>query len=515
MTTRILRARRSRDITLLDRVYEHITLPPLIVAAVDTPAFQRLRGLHQLGASSYLYPGAVHTRFEHSIGVAHMARLLLRNIQRNQPDLHITESDIVTCMLAGLCHDIGHGPFSHLFEDVVSHRCGITFNHEDMSERLTRRTLAPLIGEEMVESVVQIMRGRAAGSVPYGEIVSNKRNGIDVDRMDYFIRDSLCCFGKPTVDVRVHRLFHSARLVRGPRDGQWQMAFEEKLALSLREFFTLRAKLHKNVYQHQVTKAIGHMIGDAMHLALPHFRIAGHTLDACVRSEELFVHLGDWILDAIAADCNPLLQPARAIIHRLRTRCIYHTVFASAMDMRHVEAAKKVDWQACILAHADPAFPAVRAEMLIADVVVINHGQGVRDPLEKVLFFNPKRPEQPPMSLTSGAQGTYLRCAHPSDDTAAERRTGDVTNDESNAVDHHRDHEGRGACGVHDGVMEGCTTRHAGSSLFTPLSFEERTLMVFEREDSGGAVARACARVIADTTLAHYFTNSLPFYNSK
>ena len=122
--------RRTRDVTLLDRVYEHISLPLLIMAAVDSPQFQRLRSLHQLGASSFLYPGAVHTRFEHSIGVAHMARVLLQNFQSHQPELQIGANDIVYGMLAGLLHDIGHGPFSHLFEDVIARRCGICFNHE-------------------------------------------------------------------------------------------------------------------------------------------------------------------------------------------------------------------------------------------------------------------------------------------------------------------------------------------------------------------------------------------------
>ncbi|KPI87640.1 hypothetical protein ABL78_3297 [Leptomonas seymouri] len=456
--SKLLRRHRARDLTILDRVYEHISLPPLIVAAIDTPEFQRLRTLHQLGASSFLYPGAVHTRFEHSIGVAHMARTLLLNFQRQQPDLGLSALDIEMGMLAGLFHDIGHGPFSHVFEDVISHRCGIEFNHEDMSERIARRVLEDLIPRTHVDVVVGLMRGRPMPGITYNEIISNKRNGIDVDRLDYFIRDSMCCFGKPTVDIRVHRLFNSARLVC--EGGQWQLAFEQKLALSLREIFTLRAKLHKSVYQHQVTKAIGHMIGDIIHAAAPYFKVGGHTIAECAQDDALFVRLGDWILEAIEASEHPKLAEAQLLLHRLRTRDLYRVAYSSALDVAQREALAKVEWQSALLEHAHPSFPLGSGDF-IAEVVVINQGKGSADPLDSILFFNPKRPSQPLMRLKQA-----------------------------------------------EGVRQ-------SSPLFTPLQFEERTLMVFERRPTNGAVQRACERLSTDPAFAPLFTESLPFYNVK
>ncbi|CCW71243.1 unnamed protein product [Phytomonas sp. Hart1] len=454
--------RRIRDLTILDRVYEHITLPPLVVAAIDTPFFQRLRSLHQLGASSFLYPGAVHTRFEHSIGVAHMARTLLQNFQRHQPDLGLDEADIHIGMLAGLLHDVGHGPFSHLFEDVVLKRFGIEFNHEDMSERIARCILRPLIPQPHVDAVINLMRGVAAPHVPYSEIVSNKRNGVDVDRLDYFIRDSMCCFGKPTVDVRVNRLFNSSRLVC--ENNQWQLAFEQKLALSLREIFLLRTKLHKNVYQHQVTKAIGHMIGDIFYLAAPYFKICGHTIVECAQDENLFLKLGDWILEAIEASDEPQLRPAQLLLQRLRTRDIYRTIFASSLNMTNLNPFRlkegDVDWCQCIIDHAHPSFP-IGKDDFITEVVVINQGKGQEDPLESVLFFNPKKPSQPLIRLD---QEDRLRYSSP---------------------------------------------------LFTPLQMEERTLMVFERRATNGAVRKACDRVLEDPKFMDLFSDCLPFYNPQ
>lgn len=452
------RGRRTRELTVLDRVYEHVSFPPLITAAIDTVYFQRLRSLHQLGVSSFLYPGAVHTRFEHSIGVAHMARILLQSIQQRQPDLGVTEVDIELAMLAGLLHDVGHGPFSHLFEDVVSHRCGIDFNHEDMSERIARRVLSDLIPQTHVDVVVGLMRGQPPPGITYGEIISSKRSGIDVDRLDYLIRDSVCCFGKPTVDVRVHRLFHSARLVH--HDGHWQLAFEQKLALSLREIFTLRAKLHKTVYQHQVTKAIGHMIGDVLHAAMPHFKIGRYSLAECAQDEVLFSKLGDWILEAIEASDDAALKPAKEIIYRLRTRDLYAMVHSCAFDVEQREAVRRVDWKDAILRHADPSYR-FNADDFIAEVVVINQGKGAVDPLQSVLFYNPKKPSQPLIRLQPS---TDLR---------------------------------------------------SGSHLFTPMLFEELTLMVFERRHTSGAVQRACDRMQNSNELKPLFADFLPFYNPK
>ncbi|PBJ70814.1 hypothetical protein BCY84_17934 [Trypanosoma cruzi cruzi] len=448
--------RRLRETTLLDRVHEHVVLPPIVLQAVDTVAFQRLRSLKQLGASSFLYPGAVHTRFEHSIGVAHMARNLLMSIKRRQPDLGIGDNDIDKAMLAGLFHDIGHGPFSHLFEDVITTRCGVPFNHEEMSERITRRALRTLLPIDEVEDVVALMRGRCGPSTKYGEIISNKRNGIDVDKLDYFIRDSLCCFGKPTVDVRVNRLFNSARLVC--EDGQWQLAFEEKLALSLCELFTLRAKLHKNVYQHHVVKAIGHMIGDIFHLAAPHFVVGGHTLLECAADDVLLLKLGDWVLEAIESSSDEGLQPAHNLIARLRARDIYRLVFSRTLDP---EAELPPFWleqlSTDILACASVSRPFTESDF-IADLVVIHQGKGRRDPLQSVLFFNPKRPSQPLSRISPGER--Y-------------------------------------------------------SPLFTPFAFEERTLMVFERSDTAGAVRAACERLVADDSHQHFFVETLPFYNQS
>jgi deoxynucleoside triphosphate triphosphohydrolase SAMHD1 len=104
-----------------DDVHSSISPCPVMWAFIDTPVFQRLRGLRQLGVASYVYMNANHTRFEHSLGVAHLAEKLMENIWKRQPQLRspTADKDLLCVKLAALFHDLGHGPFSHIYEDFV------------------------------------------------------------------------------------------------------------------------------------------------------------------------------------------------------------------------------------------------------------------------------------------------------------------------------------------------------------------------------------------------------------
>ena len=100
-------------------IHGFITLTSRMLSIVDTPEFKRLHNLRQLGVAYIVYPSANHTRFEHSLGVAHLAKLLIKNLQLNQPELCINDNQVELVQIAGLIHDIGHGPFSHLWDDYM------------------------------------------------------------------------------------------------------------------------------------------------------------------------------------------------------------------------------------------------------------------------------------------------------------------------------------------------------------------------------------------------------------
>ncbi|KAF4722565.1 SAM domain and HD, partial [Perkinsus olseni] len=97
-------------------VHRLITLPDICRYIIDTPYFQRLRNETQLGAAGYVFMGATHTRFEHSIGAAYLAKKMVDQLSSNQPEYGIDEEDKLCVIIAGLCHDLGHGPYSHVWD---------------------------------------------------------------------------------------------------------------------------------------------------------------------------------------------------------------------------------------------------------------------------------------------------------------------------------------------------------------------------------------------------------------
>ena len=111
-------------------VHGFMEIRPYLFKIIDTYEFQRLRNLKQLGAAHHVFPSATHTRFAHSLAVAHLARKMIESIKKNQPYLNITERDIELVEIGGLIHDLGHGPYSHLWDNYV-----ITHDDDEHEER--------------------------------------------------------------------------------------------------------------------------------------------------------------------------------------------------------------------------------------------------------------------------------------------------------------------------------------------------------------------------------------------
>ncbi|XP_019859175.1 PREDICTED: deoxynucleoside triphosphate triphosphohydrolase SAMHD1-like [Amphimedon queenslandica] len=104
--------------TIMDPVNGSIQLDKYLFKIIDRPEFQRLRKIKQLGGVCYVYPGATHTRFEHSIGVCYIASQLVDALNKNQQNI-ITPNEKKCIQIAALCHDLGHGPYSHLYDFAV------------------------------------------------------------------------------------------------------------------------------------------------------------------------------------------------------------------------------------------------------------------------------------------------------------------------------------------------------------------------------------------------------------
>ena len=274
-------------------IHGHIALPAVVVAIVDTPQFQRLRYLKQTGTAHFVYPNATHTRFQHSLGVAHLAFKFAEKLRKENPNL-VDEKDCICVMIAGLCHDLGHGPFSHLWESFVSQaQPGNDWHHEDNSVKMLdhlieENDLKPvllslggldeqdiLFIKEAIAGPIDettglpirnvklddqnwLYRGRGPEKSFLYEIVANKISGIDVDKWDYLIRDASYFNIGRIFDY--DRIINFAKVIKTGDYGRKHICIRDKEAELIMEMFIDRARMHKTGYQHRVTKIIDAMM---------------------------------------------------------------------------------------------------------------------------------------------------------------------------------------------------------------------------------------------------------------
>lgn len=227
-----------------DCIYNHIEIPELCAKFIDTPEFQRLRRVKQLGVAHYVYPSAVHTRFEHSIGVMHLAGKMVDQLNKIGAQISPRAKECV--QLSALQHDQGHMALSHLSDRVMDSK------HEERSIAIFK-TVAKRLGALTAQEedfVVNAIMGNVPenSKTPYlYQIVCNKKCGIDVDKMDYMAKDVYHC-GFPG--------FQSDYILLNVRIKDGNIAFREKVKGDIADLFRTRATLHKTVYQHKVCRKI-------------------------------------------------------------------------------------------------------------------------------------------------------------------------------------------------------------------------------------------------------------------
>ena len=219
--------------TIKDSVHDHIEISGVAEALLDTPTVQRLRHISQLGTVQLVYPSANHTRFEHSLGVYHLA-------DRALAELGIEGRAAERIRAAALLHDVGHGPFSHNIEALIHRKTGKY--HDDVDELLASGDVGEILREHDLDPAH--IAGLVAGEGQFGQLVSGE---LDVDRMDYLVRDAHHT-GVPYGTIDAERLLRELTFVDGElvlAAGNVQTA--ESLLLA-------RALMNPTVYMHPVAR---------------------------------------------------------------------------------------------------------------------------------------------------------------------------------------------------------------------------------------------------------------------
>tara|TARA_B100001113_G_scaffold62498_1_gene47653 strand:+ start:1346 stop:2620 length:1275 start_codon:yes stop_codon:yes gene_type:complete len=227
-----------------DSIHDYIDLDALESSLVDTEPFQRLRWIKQLGSANLVYPGANHTRLEHSIGVSHLAKQMA-----SQSEVPKDEINLVS--IAGLLHDLGHSPYSHLADELPFGK-----DHVEVTQDIIKSSkISDIFNDEGIDSseVCSLIKGNHK----YGSLISGD---IDGDRLDYLIRDSHYTGVKTGVDT--------GRLVTKMSFVENELVIGESSLPVVETFLTSRSIMFPTVYFHPFSRGAELMLARATTAAI-------------------------------------------------------------------------------------------------------------------------------------------------------------------------------------------------------------------------------------------------------
>ncbi|KTG02441.1 hypothetical protein cypCar_00045147, partial [Cyprinus carpio] len=345
-----------------DPIHGHMELHPLLVKITDTPQFQRLRHIKQLGGTYLVYPGASHNRFEHSLGVAYLAGCLVKALCDNQLELKITDEDILCVQIAGLCHDLGHGPFSHLFDGLVipevkkikqSKELKLSAGlPDDIPEKWKHEQMSVLMFDDIVKSlkaenedvlkehgledkdvifIKELIEGAKTSEGTYEgrdedksflyEIVAKYTERHRCDKWDYFARD---CH-----HLGIRNSFDHQRLLKFAREAD-----------NVYDMFRTRYTLHRQAYQHKICNIIEDMFAEALvradrdlHEGKPEDML---KISEAIKTAEDYSKLTDEIFEQILSSTSDKLKESRDILNKIIRRKLPKFVGEARLSEKHI-----------------------------------------------------------------------------------------------------------------------------------------------------------------------------------
>ncbi len=307
-------------------IWGHIPLSGPLKKILSHPSFLRLKGIRQLSFSQQVYPGATHTRFEHSIGVYHLMKLILQRmltsplaLSLQDDNFQFTDQNCRLLLSACLLHDIGHFPHAHIIEEQIPlyGTEPVFSHHEELCSRFIYEknqgvpTIAEILQEDWKvspESVIKLITG--SSETRFGKLISGT---LDPDKMDYLMRDAHHC-NIPYGSIDIERLIES--FVPDPQ--RERFAITEKGIAPLESLLFAKYMMMRNVYWHHTSRALSAMLRRLLQ------DIASEGLLTAEAMRELFYsNADDRVLHELRGLIPEKSHPLAALIEDILMRRVY------------------------------------------------------------------------------------------------------------------------------------------------------------------------------------------------
>lgn len=376
--------------TFVDVIHQTMRMEYQLCQIIDTPEFQRLRRIKQLGSGYRVFHCATHTRFEHSIGVAYVCGKLITGIKNRQPELHISDRDVLLVKAAGLLHDIGHACFSHFFDDyflkttLLGTENEKWIKHEFRSEKILRHIINKYefqFTTDEIDFICEMINPksrpkrlpstRTIRSDYFYQIVSNYINGFDGDKIDYLLRDNF--FVGTKTSYRYEHLFEEARVIDNI------ICFAKNDALNVYGLYQLRYTMHKKYYTDKTINIFDFMILDILKLVDSEFQISAN-----ITNLDVFCTYTDDLLERIKYSSNN--QQALNLIHRIETRDLYIFVDEIVHNGKNESLIQKITEITAFCTKHNVQ------EQLITSHFNINFNMKNKNPVDAIHFYDINNP---------------------------------------------------------------------------------------------------------------------------
>ncbi|HSQ53514.1 MAG TPA: HD domain-containing protein, partial [Acidobacteriota bacterium] len=300
-----------------DPVHGYVYITETEKKLIDSYPVQRLRRLRQLAGSEFVYSGANHTRFEHSIGVMYLAGELTENQNLCQM---LSEEEIQIVRMAALLHDVGHGPFSHVFEHLLVKFLKKT--HEDMTQWIIQESeLHDIINglgyDAGVVAKLAVGELRSPGKAFVDQII---QSAVDVDKLDFVVRDTYHT-GAEYGYVDVFRLIHMLDIL-----GE-NLAVDVSALSALESFVLARLESFRSIYFHRVGRAAQIMLATAMEAANEELGLIDYN------SPEDYLALNDYTVWTKLKECKKSSAIIDDLERRKLLKCAYDKAFYAREKM--------------------------------------------------------------------------------------------------------------------------------------------------------------------------------------